>query len=89
MKKINKKTFRISEDSLQMTPGEMLETIRELQGLTQSKLAKMTGISQSNISALEKGTQQMGRDRVITLAKALKVHPAVIMFPNYHVEEAA
>ncbi len=89
MKKIDKKAFRVSEDSLQMTPGEMLETIRELQGLTQSRLAKMTGISQSNISALEKGTQQMGRDRVIILAKALKVHPAVIMFPNYRVEEAA
>lgn len=89
MKKLNKKEFRASEDSMQMTPGEMLETIRSLQGLTQSKLAKITGISQSNISALESGTQQMGRDRVIILAKALKVHPAVIMFPNYKVDEAA
>ncbi len=31
----------------------------------------------------------MGRDRVIILAKALKVHPAVIMFPNFKVDEAA
>jgi transcriptional regulator with XRE-family HTH domain len=54
MKKINKKEFRPSEDTLRITPGEMLQTIRDLQGLTQSKLSKMTGISQPNISALKK-----------------------------------
>lgn len=84
-----KQKFKLSQDTLEMTPGEMLATLRELQGITQTKLAQMTGISQLNLSALENGTQQMGRERVLLLAKALKVHPAVIMFPNYRVEDVA
>jgi hypothetical protein len=41
------------------------------------------------VEASESGRQQIGRDRALALAKALKVHPAVIMFPNYKVEEVA
>lgn len=90
MKKFNKKDFVQSHDAIDMTPGEMLATLRNLQGLTQSELAKKARMTQSNISSMESGRQQIGRDRVLVLAKALKVHPAVIMFPNYQViEEAA
>lgn len=89
MKKIKTKDFTTSIDSVSMTPGEMLCTLRKLQGLTQVELAKKTGMTQANISSLESGAQQIGRERAITLAKALKVHPAVIMFPNYHVEQKA
>jgi len=42
-------------------------------------------MTQDNISSMETGRQQIGRDRAITLAEALKAHPAVIMFPNYQV----
>lgn len=49
----------------------------------------MTGITQSNISALENGSRQLGRDRAITLAKALHVHPAVLLFPDYEMDKAA
>ncbi len=89
MKKIKIKDFTTSTDSVSMSPGEMLCTLRKLQGLTQVELAKKTGMTQANISSLESGAQQIGRERAITLAKALKVHPAVIMFPNYHVEQKA
>lgn len=89
MKKMNKKDFVKAEDPIAMTPGEMLATLRNLQGLTQSQLAHLAGMTQANISSLESGRQQIGRDRAITLAKALRVHPAVIMFPNYRVEAAA
>lgn len=44
--------------------------LRELQGFTQNELAHMTGINQSNISALESNQRQMGRERAIILAKA-------------------
>lgn len=90
MKKINKKDFITSEDPVSMTPGEMLATLRNLQGFTQSILAKKSGMTQANISSMESGRQQIGRDRALVLAKALKVHPAVIMFPNYQIiDEAA
>ncbi|MBI1909678.1 MAG: helix-turn-helix transcriptional regulator [Deltaproteobacteria bacterium] len=88
-KKINKKDFVVGEDPASMTPGEMLATLRNLQELTQGGLAKLTGMTQANISNMESGRQQIGRDRALVLAKALKVHPAVIMFPNYSVEDEA
>lgn len=90
MKKFNKKDFVQSHDPVDMTPGEMLATLRNLQGLTQSELAKKALMTQANISSMESGRQQIGRDRALVLAKVLKVHPAVIMFPNYQViKEAA
>lgn len=89
MKKINKKDFVAGEDPVSMTPGEMLATLRSLQGLTQGELAKLTSMTQANISNMESDRQQIGRDRALVLAKALKVHPAVIMFPNYRVKDEA
>lgn len=72
-----------------ITPGEMLRTVRELQELTQSELSALAGIAQSNLSALETGTRELGRERALVLAKALKVHPAVLLFPDYDVSEVA
>jgi transcriptional regulator with XRE-family HTH domain len=89
MKRINKNDFIKGQDPIAISPGEMLATLRQLQGLTQSELAKKAKMIQANISSMESGRQQIGRDRAITLAKVLKVHPAVIMFPNYQLEERA
>ena len=72
-----------------ISPGEMLRTIRELQELTQSELSALTGIAQSNLSALETGARELGRERALVLAKALKVHPAVLLFPDFDVSEVA
>ena len=85
MKKINKKDFMPAVDHVKMTPGEMLATLRKLQGLTQEDLAKKSGMTQANISSMESGRQQIGRERALVLAGALKVHPAVILFPNYEI----
>ncbi len=73
----------------EVTPGEMLRTIRELQELSQAELARRTGLSQSNISALETGTRNMGRERALVLARALRVHPAVLLFPSFDISEVA
>lgn len=72
-----------------ITPGEALKMLRELQGLTQADLSKLTGISQSNISALESNVRQMGRERAIVFAKALKIHPAVLLFPDFDIAKVA
>lgn len=85
MKKIKKKDFIPAADHIKMTPGEMLATLRQLQGLTQEDLAKKSGMTQANISSMESGRQQIGRERALALAEALRVHPAVILFPNYKI----
>ena len=89
MKKLNKKDFVVGFDPVSVRPGEMLATLRGLQEMTQNELARRTGMTQANISNMESGRQQIGRDRALVLAKALRVHPAVIMFPNYRIEEEA
>lgn len=72
-----------------MTPGHSLRVIRELQELSQNKLAKMSGLPQSTISGMEAGRINIGVERAKVLAKALRVHPAVIVFPGWDVSEAS
>ncbi len=86
---MTKKDLVKAKVNIKMTPGEMLKVLRELQELSQKELAELSGMTQSNISALESGVRQIGRERSIALAKALKVHPAVILFPDFDISEVA
>ena len=86
---MNKKEITKAKINLKLTPGEMLRTLRELQGFSQAELAQKMGIKQSNISALETGARQIGRERALALANVLKVHPAVILFPDFDIRKAA
>jgi transcriptional regulator with XRE-family HTH domain len=69
-----------------LTPAQSLRIARELQGLTQTELARQSGIPQSTISAFESGREDMGLKRIKLLAAALRVHPAVIAFPEWEAE---
>jgi transcriptional regulator with XRE-family HTH domain len=71
---------------IELTVGESVRIIRELQELSQNQLAQLTGISQSTISAIECDRVNLGVERAKVLAKALKVHPAVLVFPSWDVE---
>lgn len=71
-----------------MTPGQMLRTLRELQELSQAELAKASGVSQPAISAVESGAP-LGVERAKKLAAALKVHPAILLFPDWEPAEVA
>ncbi len=84
-----KKGFVRAKVNRKITPGEMLRTLRELQELTQKELADATGISQSNVSAMENDGSQIGRERALVLANVLKVHPAVILFPDFDIAHVA
>ena len=86
---MNKQAFNKARQHTKLTPGQAINTLRSLQGLSQNKLAELTGISQPNLSSLENDARQLGRDRAITLARALRVHPAVLLFPDYDMDEAA
>lgn len=87
--RINKKDFLRARVKRKITPGEMLKTLRELQGLTQKELAEKTGVGQPNISAMESNSRNIGRERALILAKALRVHPAVILFPDFDIATVA
>jgi transcriptional regulator with XRE-family HTH domain len=86
---MERKDFVRANVNIKMSPGDMLKTLRELQELSQKELADLTGISQSNLSALETGTRKIGRERALILSKALKVHPAVILFPDFDIKSVA
>jgi transcriptional regulator with XRE-family HTH domain len=67
----------------QLSVGQSVRIARELNELSQNELAGLTGIAQSTISAIETDRVKLGAERAKTLARALKVHPAVLLFPGW------
>ena len=72
-----------------LTPGDTVRVTRELQELTQSELADRASLSQPILSAIEKGRISLGVERAKRLARALHVHPAVLLFPDWEMEKAS
>jgi len=72
---------------IEVSTGESVKIIRELQGLSQNQLAEITGIPQSTLSAIENDRVNIGVERAKVLARALKCHPAVLTFPGWDVEK--
>jgi transcriptional regulator with XRE-family HTH domain len=81
--------FAPAKTRIHMTPGQSLKVIRELQELSQNALAELSGLPQSTISGMESGRINIGVERAKVLAKALRVHPAVIVFPGWETERAS
>jgi transcriptional regulator with XRE-family HTH domain len=77
--------FRPAKRRVAVSVGESVRILRELQELTQGQLADLTGIPQSTISAIENGRVNLGVERAKVLARALKCHPAVLVFPGWDV----
>jgi len=67
--------------------GEALLRIREARGYTQTELAERSGIAQETLSKLESGRYKLGARRAQSLARALRVHPGVLLFPGWDVEK--
>ena len=78
--------YRKARRRIEVTVGESVRIIRELQELSQNQLSELSGIPQSTISAIERDRVNIGVDRAKVLARALKVHPAVLVFPGWDVE---
>jgi len=79
--------FRRARTRVTVSVGESVRIIRELQQLSQNQLAELTGIPQSTISAIEHGRLNLGLERAKVLARALRCHPAVLVFPGWDVEK--
>ena len=75
--------FRRAKTRVRTSPGESVRIMRELQELSQNQLAEAAGIPQSTISAIERERVNLGVERAKVLARALKCHPAVLVFPGW------
>ena len=75
-----------AERRVEVSVGESVRIIRELQEMSQNELAAVTGIPRSTISAIENDRVQLGVERAKVLARALRCHPAVLVFPGWDVE---
>jgi transcriptional regulator with XRE-family HTH domain len=80
------KTYRPARRRVDVSPGESVRILRELQELTQSQLAELSGIAQATISAIENGRVRLGVERAKVLARALRCHPSVLGFPGWDIE---
>ena len=78
--------YRKAIKRIDVSPGDSVRILRELQEMSQNDLAAATGISQSTISAIENERIRLGVDRAKVLARALRCHPAVLVFPGWDVE---
>ncbi len=79
------KTFRPARKRIEVSVGESVRIIRKLQGYSQNELARLTGIPQATLSAIENDRIRLGVERAKVLARALKCHPAVLVFPGWEV----
>ncbi len=79
------KDFRPAKRHIEVSTGESVRILRELQDLSQNELAGLCGIPQSTISAIENDRVRLGVERGKVLARALKCHPAVLLFPGWDV----
>ncbi len=83
---MNRNSFRAARKTVDVSVGESVRIIRELQELSQNSLSELTGIPQSTISAIENDRVKLGVERAKVIARALRVHPAVLVFPGWDVE---
>lgn len=78
--------YRKAKRQVDVSIGESVRIVRELQGMSQNDLAAASGIPQSTISAIERDRINLGVERAKQLARALRCHPAVLVFPGWDVE---
>lgn len=79
------KNFRPAKKRVEVSVGDSVRILRELQELSQNQLSELSGIPQAAISAIENGQVSLAVERTKTLARPLKCHPAVIVFFGWEV----
>ncbi len=69
----------VAEDA---EPGDMLRAFRKREGFTLKDMESITGIRESNLSAIENGRIDMSQHYAEIFAAALDVHPTAFLYPN-------
>lgn len=78
------KDYRPAKRRVDVSVGESVKVLRELQELSQNQLSELTGISQATISAIENNRVRLGVERAKVLAQALRCHPGALVFPGWN-----
>lgn len=81
------KDYKIAKIQIEITVGESVRIIHELQDMSQNDLAMTTGIPQPTISDIENDRVNLGVERARQLARSLKCHPAVLVFPGWELQQ--
>lgn len=79
--------YKKAKRHVEVSVGDSVRIVRELQELSQNELAEITGIPQSTLSAIENNRVNLGVERAKILARALKCHPAVLVFPGWDINQ--
>lgn len=82
-KNVNFRDYHSAARHAEVSVGESVRIMRELQEMSQSDLAKTCGIPQPTLSAIENDRIKLGVERAKVLARALRCHPAVLVFPGW------
>jgi transcriptional regulator with XRE-family HTH domain len=80
------KQFHPARKRVDVSVGESVRVLRELQEMSQNDLSGLTGIPQSKISAIENDRVRLGVERAKVLARALQCHPGVLVFPGWDIK---
>jgi transcriptional regulator with XRE-family HTH domain len=80
------KHYRKARPRIRVSVGDSVRILRELQELSQNDLARLTGVPQSTISAIERDRVNLGVERAKVFARALRCHPAVLVFPGWEID---
>jgi transcriptional regulator with XRE-family HTH domain len=83
------KDYRPAKKNVDVSVGESVRIIRELQELSQNELAELTDIPQATISGIENDRISLGIERAKVLARALQCHPSVLVFPGWEIQREA
>lgn len=69
----------VKEDA---TPYDILRAFRKREGFTLKDMEAITGIQESNLSAIETGRIGITQHYAEIFAAALNVHPTAFLYPN-------
>jgi len=83
------KDYRPNKKRAIVTVGESVRILRQFQEMSQNELANASGIPQATLSAIEHDRVRLGVQRAKVLAKALKCHPGVLVFPGWEIPKEA
>jgi len=83
------KQYRRAKKRISLSVGKSVRILRELQELSQNQLFALTDIPQATLSAIENDRVRLGVERAKVLARALKCHPGVLVFPGWDLAEEA
>ncbi len=89
MAALKKNDFVRERHHATLTPAKSVRLAREFQEMTQHELAAASGVPQSAIAAIESGRVPLGADRAEKLARALRVHPSVLLWPQWDIAAEA